>query len=358
MENVEMNHSGVLGMKWGVRLYQNKDGSLTALGRKRYGTKTNLTKAKRQATLEAKKKEAAKAEAKAAKDAKKSQAEEAKKIKTAEEEKAELAAKKEKVLKSRSAKELYDNADLFTTQELRDAYSRLSLERDIKNLQPETVSKGKKFVDTLGTVATGVKNTNDILNNTTKALGEIGKLKKMFGSDESDGKSNKTKTDKSGEEETATDKSGKTKNKNKTESDKSAKEDKTDKTGKNKKEQKDEPLTGTIIGEGTSSKTFNEKHSKSSKNSSSETIWDADFEDITSSGKSYTNDFMKSSGNKTTKPSTELVSTGKSFINDLLSDSDRGKSYRKDISTELGSMALEARKTISDGLETYRKNQQ
>lgn len=30
-------HTGVPGMKWGVRRYQNKDGSLTELGRKHYG---------------------------------------------------------------------------------------------------------------------------------------------------------------------------------------------------------------------------------------------------------------------------------------------------------------------------------
>lgn len=44
--NKELYHHGIKGMKWGVRRYQNKDGSLTAAGKQRYGVNvSNMTTA-------------------------------------------------------------------------------------------------------------------------------------------------------------------------------------------------------------------------------------------------------------------------------------------------------------------------
>ena len=49
-------HYGILGMKWGVRRYQHKDGSLTSAGKKRYGNNDDIKDSPQKNTEEPKKK--------------------------------------------------------------------------------------------------------------------------------------------------------------------------------------------------------------------------------------------------------------------------------------------------------------
>lgn len=54
MDDVLVHH-GILGMKWGIRRYQNKDGSLTSAGKKRYSGDNTIKETPQKTTEEPKK---------------------------------------------------------------------------------------------------------------------------------------------------------------------------------------------------------------------------------------------------------------------------------------------------------------
>jgi hypothetical protein len=116
MEQNYLTHWGIKGMKWGVRRFQNKDGSLTPAGRKRYNDDAPDT---------------SKSEVKARK-------------------KAQKALKKGRF-------------DHLSDEELIKAINRARLEDTLQSLRPEQVSAGKKFTETL---------KNDILIPIVKNTGQ------------------------------------------------------------------------------------------------------------------------------------------------------------------------------------------
>ena len=140
MDDNELYHHGILGMKWGIRRFQNSDGSLKPAGEKRYnsGDGNNTPKISRS---EKKKRTAALEKAREAKNAKK-----------------ELELKKEQILRSGKPREILKNKNLFTNEELRKAIERFDLEKQISDVHTRQISRGQKIA-------------MDILEGSTKNIG-------------------------------------------------------------------------------------------------------------------------------------------------------------------------------------------
>lgn len=172
-ETNELTHWGIKGMKWGLRRYQNKDGSLTPAGRKRYNKELEKLEQK-QATL--KNKQATKAkldkldELKRDIDARKATLKGKPTAAKIELDPDKQAALKAKILNSTDPKELYKHRDLLTTAEINERLTRLDTEKRLG-----AAAEGKKT--DLATRLEKINNIGQKANNLYNTInGPIGKL--------------------------------------------------------------------------------------------------------------------------------------------------------------------------------------
>lgn len=127
MVNNELQHHGVKGQKWGIRRFQNSDGTLTSAGKKRYSASDAVNAIKEYRKSKIKKKQ----------------------LKKAREAKAEKQAAAEQ--RAKDLKEGKIKIKDMTDDEIKARTARLQMEKTLRDLENETSSaaksKAKRFIN-------------------------------------------------------------------------------------------------------------------------------------------------------------------------------------------------------------------
>lgn len=139
MESNYLSHYGVRGQKWGVRRYQNKDGSLTNAGRKRYNKEMENIKSERKVVANKKRTQKQLNKLKTEKEKLEAEKKELDQLKKGKKDSEEPKPQ----TKTKTVKDMTD-------RELEDAIYRTQLEQRYNALHPEQVSAGKQFIKKYG----------------------------------------------------------------------------------------------------------------------------------------------------------------------------------------------------------------
>ena len=202
-----IEHHGVRGQKWGMRRYQNPDGTLTPLGRKKLGRierkvsklGNNVNQSKSRYMQLAKKKKNGTATEKELKEYEalssslKKASSKFKKMSSKLESKKKNLEKnqpKEKpideVIRTGSKEDILRRSGEMTVAELNEAFQRLDVKARIDRLDTSKVGAGEKFAKQLAKVAGTVASVYDSVEKVTKVTNALGLTDIKFGQKKND----------------------------------------------------------------------------------------------------------------------------------------------------------------------------
>lgn len=158
----ELAHFGVLGMKWGIRRYQNKDGSLTAAGKRKYKTSSDGKLVKR------------------SRDEVKSYDKKVQSLKKATDEKKKKQKIRAKALAKNDINEMANNINYFTTEEIDNAVRRNQSITKLKNEQRTNALQAQQWMNTATSYLSSLKNAYKLVSS-NEVQGFISQVNDKYG---------------------------------------------------------------------------------------------------------------------------------------------------------------------------------